>query len=350
MSMARFLRTAPQRGESPDGSSPGPPRLSRVNVGFGVHSFGALAPYLGVPARPIGDLGGAGVAVVGAPFDWGTSYRPGARFGPKAIREGDYLDADGARPRLETGVDALAVLGVVDVGDVELVPGYVEESLTRIREAVATIARQGAVPVVLGGDHTITFPDATAVADVYGHGEVALVHFDAHADTGVSHHGKLYGHGTPMRRLIESGAVPGDRFVQIGLRGYWPPPDVVAWMAEHDMRTFPMSEILARGLTAVVDDAVEAATARAPRVFVSVDIDVVDPSMAPGTGTPEPGGIMPRELLDTVRRLGRELDVVGADVVEVAPGYDGPGETTSRLANRVVLALLDGMAERALAH
>jgi agmatinase len=324
------------------------PILNAVNVGFGVHGFGALAPFLGVPARPVDDLGGARVAVVGAPFDWGTTYRPGARFGPKAIREGDHIGADGSRPRLETGIDALAVLGVVDVGDVELVPGYVDESLARIRDAVERIARQGAVPVVLGGDHTVTFANAGAVAAVHGFGEVALVHFDAHADTGVTHYGMLHGHGTPMRRLVESGAVPGDRFVQIGLRGYWPPPDVVAWMADHNMVTFPMGEIMARGLDAVVDDAVAAATAGAAKVFVSVDIDVVDPSMAPGTGTPEPGGLTPRELLETLRRLGRSLDVVGADVVEVAPGYDGPGEVTARLANRLVLALLDGMAERTL--
>jgi agmatinase len=322
--------------------------LHPVKVGFGVHSFGALAPFLGVPAPPIEDLGGARVAVIGAPFDWGTTFRPGARFGPKAIREGDHIGADGSRPRLETGIDALAVLGVVDVGDVEIVPGYVEDSLTRIRNAVELIARQGAAPVVLGGDHTVTFANATGVAAVHGFGNVALVHFDAHADTGETHHGMLYGHGTPMRRLVESGAVPGDRFVQVGLRGYWPPPDVMTWMAEHGMLTFTMSEIVRRGLDAVVDDAVAAATERAPKVFVSIDIDVVDPAMAPGTGTPEPGGITPRQLLDTVHRLGRELDVVGADVVEVAPGYDGPGEVTARLANRVVLALLDGMAEREL--
>jgi agmatinase len=150
-----------------------------------------------------------------------------------------------------------------------------------------------------------------------------------------------------MRRLIESGAIPGHRFVQIGLRGYWPPPETVSWMRDHGMRSFFMSEIVERGLGAVVADAVAYAAADAKGVFVSVDIDVVDPGSAPGTGTPEPGGLTPRELLDTVRRLGRDLNVVGADIVEVAPAYD-TSDVTALLANRVVLELLNGMAQRSL--
>jgi len=315
---------------------------------FGSAGHTASASFLGVPRASLDDLGDARAAIVGAPFDWGTTGRPGARMAPKAIREGDYLDPDGKRPRLETGIDPLTTLAVVDVGDVDLVPGYTEESIERIRTVTRTIAAAGVAPVVLGGDHTVTFPSAGGVADAYGHGSVALVHFDAHADTGESHYGMLHGHGTPMRRLIESGAVPGHRFVQIGLRGYWPPPEVVSWMAEQGMRSFLMSEIAERGLDAVVDDAVTRAADGVDAVYVSVDIDVVDPGMAPGTGTPEPGGLLARELLDTVRRLGRDLNVVGADVVEVAPVYDGPGEITVRLANRVVLELLNGMAERTL--
>ncbi len=310
------------------------------------HAFAARASFAGVPARPRDDLGGADVVILGAPFDWGTTYRPGARFGPKAIREADYLPAYGRRPHLTTGIDPLAVLDVVDAGDVDLVPGYVEDSLDAIANAVEQVVRAGAVPIVLGGDHTITFPNATGVARVLGDGEVALVHFDAHADTGADHYGKLHGHGTPMRRLIESGAVPGHRFVQIGLRGYWPPPDTVAWMGEQGMRWHTMAEIVERGLAAVVDDAVAAAATGASGVFLSIDIDVVDPGSAPGTGTPEPGGLLPRELLDAVRRLARELPVVGADIVEVSPPYDGPGEVTALLANRVALEILNGLAER----
>jgi agmatinase len=150
-----------------------------------------------------------------------------------------------------------------------------------------------------------------------------------------------------MRRLIESGAIPGHRFVQIGLRGYWPEPEVMQWMSEQKMRSFLMNEILDRGLDDVVDEAVShSLEGGAKGVFISVDIDVVDPGLAPGTGTPEPGGLNSREILDTVRRLSRDLEVLGADVVEVAPPYDGPGEQTVYLANRVVLEILNGMAER----
>jgi arginase family enzyme len=202
---------------------------------------------------------------------------------------------------------------------------------------------------VLGGDHSVTYGNGTGLARVHGDGSFGLVHFDAHADTGETNAGQLHGHGTPMRRLVESGSVPGHRFVQIGLRGYWPGPKTVAWMADQRMATYLMSEITERGLAAVVDDAVASCSSSDTKgIFISVDIDVVDPGMAPGTGTPEPGGITSRELLDTVRRLARELPILGADVVEVSPPYDGPGQITAFLANRVVLEILNGMAERKL--
>jgi len=310
-------------------------------------SFGARGSFCGVPVRRAADARPGEVVILGAPFDWGASHRPGARFGPKAIREADYLEPDGSRPHLTARVDPLRDLPVVDAGDIAIVPGSVERSLAAIEAAVATVAAAGAVPLVLGGDHSITYADATGVARHMGFGEVALVHFDAHADTGEDQWGQLYGHGTPMRRLIESGAVPGHRFVQIGLRGYWPPPATVAWMREQRMRSYFMADIVDRGLDAVVDEAVGYALEGGARgVFVSVDIDVVDPGMAPGTGTPEPGGLTSRQLLDTVRRLGRDLEVVGADVVEVAPHYDQPMDITAALANRVVLELTTGMALR----
>ncbi|HKX76874.1 MAG TPA: agmatinase [Acidimicrobiia bacterium] len=311
-------------------------------------SFASRHSFLGVPARRLDEIHDAGVVIVGAPFDWGTTYRPGARFGPQVIREADYGAMDGYRPHLPTGIDPLRTLGVVDVGDVYVVPGQVELSLQRIADTVEVIAGAGKIPIVLGGDHTITFANATGVARAHGFGEFALIHFDAHADTGEMQNGQLYGHGTPMRRLIESGAVPGYRFVQIGLRGYWPEPEVMAWMKTQKMRTYLMNEIEDRGLRPVVDEAVDyALSGGAKGVFISVDIDVVDPGFAPGTGTPEPGGLTSRQILDTVRRLGRDLTVLGADVVEVAPIYDNVSETTSFLANRVVLEILNGMAEQA---
>jgi agmatinase len=312
-------------------------------------SFASRQSFLGVPPLRFDQLADhpGKVVVMGAPFDWGTTYRPGARFGPRAIREADYGAMDGYRPHLPTGIDPLGALGVVDVGDVYVIPGHTELSLERISDAVEEVTQAGKVPIVLGGDHTVTFSNATGVARVHGFGEVALVHFDAHADTGTLQNGQLYGHGTPMRRLIESGAVPGHRFVQIGLRGYWPEPEVVAWMREQGMRSYFMNDIVDRGLDTVVDEAVaHSLDGGAKGVFISVDIDVVDPGFAPGTGTPEPGGLTARELLDTVRRLAKQLTVLGADVVEVAPAYDH-AEITVYLANRVVLEIMNGMAERA---
>ena len=308
--------------------------------------YGPAITFLGVPAARLEDpatFSAAGAVVVGAPFDGGTSHRPGCRFGPAAIRGTDYLPHDGRRPHLALGVDPLAELAVVDVGDVTMPPGDIEGSLERLRGAVATVAAAGAVPVVLGGDHTIALPDATAVADRLGWGKVSVVHFDAHADTGDTQFGSLYGHGTPMRRLIESGAVRGDRFLQIGLRGYWPEPETLAWMASQGMRSFEMTEIGRRGLDACLDEAFAIAVDGCDGVFLSVDVDVVDPGMAPGTGTPEPGGLSSRQLLDAVRRVAMELPLAGMDVVEVSPPYD-QAEVTAYLANRVVLEALAGLA------
>ena len=172
-----------------------------------------------------------------------------------------------------------------------------------------------------------------------------MVHFDAHADTGDTQFGSLYGHGTPMRRLIESGAVRGDRFLQIGLRGYWPEPETLDWMAARRMRSFEMGEIVSRGLDDCLTEAFTIATSDCDSVFLSVDIDVVDPGMAPGTGTPEPGGFTARQLLDAVRRIAMEMPLAGMDVVEVSPPYDH-ADITAYLAGRVVLEALSGMAWR----
>jgi agmatinase len=307
--------------------------------------YGPDATFLGVPAADLDvatTWADAQAVVVGAPFDGGTSHRAGCRFGPLAIRTTDYLPHDGERPHLALGVEPLTELGVVDVGDVLMPSGELERSINALETAVATLAAS-AIPVVLGGDHTIALPDVTGVARHVGFANVSVLHFDAHADTGDTQHGSLYGHGTPMRRLIESGACRGDRFIQIGLRGYWPEPETLAWMANQQMRSFEMTEVTARGLDAVLDEAFELATDGCDAVFLSVDVDVVDPGSAPGTGTPEPGGLTSRQLLDAVRRIGMELPVAGLDVVEVSPPYD-TAEITAYLANRVVLEALSGIA------
>jgi agmatinase len=282
------------------------------------------------------------VAIVGAPFDISTTNRPGARFGPRAIRALAY---EPGTYHLDLGIEIFEHLEVVDYGDAYCPHGQTETSHANIRERVHQVASRGIVPVTLGGDHSITWPAATAVADVHGHGNVGIVHFDAHADTADHIDGNLASHGTPMRRLIESGAVPGDRFVQVGLRGYWPPAETFAWMREQGMVWHTMHEIWERGFKEVMADAVSEALSRADHLYLSVDVDVMDPAHAPGTGTPEPGGMTSVDLLRMVRQLALEHDIVGMDVVEVAPAYD-VSDLTVNAAHRIVFEALAGMAER----
>jgi agmatinase len=310
--------------------------------------FGPDVTFLGIPRCDPEDaqaLRDADVVVIGAPYDAGVSYRAGARFGPMAIRTTDYLEHHGSRPHLALRTDPLVDLTVVDAGDVEMPGVEGRVALDRLEQVVQAVAEAGAIPVVLGGDHTITWPNVTGVARAVGWGRVSVIHFDAHADTGNLQFGSLIGHGLPMRRLIESGACRGDRFLQLGLRGYWPEPETLHWMAEQGMRSFEMHEIVQRGLGACLEESFAIATDECDGVFVSVDIDVTDPGSAPGTGTPEPGGLTPRQLLDAVRRIAIEMPVVGIDVVEVSPPYDS-AEVTAFLANRVVLEMLSGIAYR----
>ncbi len=281
------------------------------------------------------------VAIIGAPFDDAVSHRPGARFGPRAIREAQYTS--GSINSLQLGIEPFEHLTVVDAGDANIVPSWIERGHALIYRKVREVARTGAIPIVLGGDHSITWPSATAVAEVRRPGSVGIVHFDAHADTANDDWGVLAGHGTPMRRLIESGAVLGKNFVQVGLRGYWPPVDVFEWMQEHGLRYHFMNEIEERGADAVVDDAIAEALDGADSIYLSIDVDVVDPGLAPGTGTPEPGGLMSRELLRAIRRIVAAVDLAGMDIVEVSPPYDH-AEVTSMIANRAALEAISALA------
>jgi agmatinase len=310
--------------------------------------YGPDVTFLGVDRCDLEDpasFAGADVVIIGAPYDAGTTYRAGARFGPKMIRTTDYLPHDSSRPHLALRVDPLKELRVLDAGDIEMPGVEARVPLDALEAAVRVVCEAGALPLILGGDHTIMWPDVTGCARVKGWGRVSVIHFDAHADTGDIQYGSLIGHGLPMRRLIESGACRGDRFLQIGLRGYWPEPPTLQWMADQGMRSFEMHEVVQRGLDTVLEEAFKIAVDDCDGVFVSVDLDVVDPGMAPGTGTPEPGGLTGRQLLDAVRRIAIELPVVGIDVVEVSPPYDS-AEITAFLANRVVLEMLAGILFR----
>ena len=281
------------------------------------------------------------VAIIGAPFDDAVSHRPGARFGPRAIREAQYTS--GSIYSLQLDIEPFELLTVVDAGDANIVPAWIERGHALIYRKVHEVARTGAIPIVLGGDHSITWPSATAVAEVRQPGSVGIVHFDAHADTANDDWGVLAGHGTPMRRLIESGAVLGKNFVQVGLRGYWPPLDVFEWMQENGLRYHFMKEIEERGADAVVDDAIAEALDGADSIYLSIDVDVVDPGLAPGTGTPEPGGLMTRELLRAIRRIVAAVDLAGMDIVEVSPPYDH-AEQTAMIGNRAALEAISALA------
>jgi agmatinase len=280
------------------------------------------------------------VAILGAPFDLGTTNRPGARFGPRGVRTNAY---EPGTYHLDLGIEIFDWLEVVDVGDAFCPHGMVEQSLDNIKAKVTSVVEHGIVPITIGGDHTVTWPAATAVADHYGFGKVGMVHFDAHADTADTIDGNLASHGTPMRRLIESGAIPGTNFVQIGLRGYWPGEDVWQWMGEQGMRWHMMDEVHRRGLDAVLTDAIAEAMDGVDHLYVSVDIDSLDPAYAPGTGTPEPGGLASVDMVRAMRRLAIETPLVAMDVMEVAPAYDH-ADCTVNVAHRLIMEILSGLA------
>jgi agmatinase len=284
---------------------------------------------------------GVDVAIIGAPFDDAVTHRSGARFGPRAIREAQYTS--GSINSLALDVQPFEVLTVVDAGDANIVPAWIERGHAMIYRKVLEVARTGAIPIVLGGDHSITWPSATAVAEVRRPGSIGIVHFDAHADTANDAWGVLASHGSPMRRLIESGAVSGKNFVQVGLRGYWPPAETFAWMKEQGLRWHFMREIEERGSEAVIADAIAEALDGPDSIYLSLDIDVIDPGMAPGTGTPEPGGMLTREVLRAIRQIVGAVDLAGMDIVEVSPPYD-QAETTAMAANRAALEAISALA------
>jgi agmatinase len=325
---------------------PGPINVNRpTDMSWsGIQTFAKL-PLCLTPA----DLraGKVDVAIGGAPWEGTATGRTGTHLGPRAIRESDYL-SNQPRPHLDVRVDPFEHLVVCDYSDADVLIGNTDGTYANIRSFVAEILEGGAMPIILGGDHGITWPVATAVADLYGYGSIGVVHFDAHADTAPDMRGMLAGHGTPMRRLIESGAVPGRSFVQVGLRGYWPEPPILAWMEEQKMRTHFMAEIRVDGLDAVLERALEEALDTADHLYISVDVDSADPAFAPGTGTPEPGGMTSGEVLRAVRRLAAEVGAVGMDVVEVSPPYDSGNNITALFANRCVFEALTGTAMRRL--
>lgn len=245
---------------------------------------------------------------------------------------------------MDVGVDPFEVLQVVDYGDAAVVPGDPVRSHAAIRRAVGDVCAAGAIPVVLGGDHSIAHPDVGAVADALAPASLGLVHFDAHADNASGVYGVRLSHGTPLRLLVEEGSLRGENILQVGLRGYWPDPPDFDWAREQGFRWWLMEDIVERGFGTVMDEVVAIAKGF-EHLFLSFDVDVCDPGFAPGTGTPEPGGLSAREALRAVRRLAYECGLAGMEVVEVSPPYD-QAEITALLANRLVIEALSGLALR----
>ncbi len=297
--------------------------------------FSGVRTFMRLPNTQ--DLENSDVAVVGAPFDTGATFRAGARFGPEGIRSVSHL-----LRRYNPSLDVVIFdhLSVIDYGDVPVVPGYIEASYESIREGLEPIHRAGVVPIVLGGDHSIALPELRAAAAV--HGPLALVQFDSHPDTWDAYFGQKHTHGTPFRRAVEEGLLDPSRSIQVGMRGsiY----DQGDWNDAREMGfdLVPTDAVRKLGIEQTISRIRE--RVGDAKVYASFDVDFVDPAFAPGTGTPEIGGFTSREAQEFVRGLAG-LDLIGCDVVEVYPAYD-PAQITALLAANVAHEFLSLIAAR----
>lgn len=282
-----------------------------------VPRFAGQATFMRLPAVPSAE--GLDIALVGIPWDGGTTNRAGARHGPREIRSQSSLMR---KVHHVSKIAPFSLANIADVGDLSVNPIDLMDALKRIEEGIASIIAVGAIPLSAGGDHLTTLPVLRAVAR---HRPVGLIHFDAHSDTNDSYFGgNRYTHGTPFRRAIEEGLLDPKRMVQIGIRGSIYETDEHAWAVEQGIRIIYMEEFTRRGAAEVIAEA-KVIVGSAP-TYVTFDIDSIDPSMAPGTGTPEVGGFTTREAQQMIRLL-EGVDIVGADVVEVAPPFDLAGMT-----------------------
>ncbi len=334
------------------GREPGPINIQRYYGGLyfqGIPTF-FRAPVALVPA----DLaaGDVDVAFISAHTDMGLGVR-GASRGPNDLRaNGDVYGSWGefSLPHMNTLVNPWLDLSIVDYGDAPTDWLSTERTVHEVRKVVAEVAAvqhadgRHVIPFIIGGDHSLSYPNIAAMADVYGKGNVGVVHFDAHYDA-TNLLGHLITHGSWVKRLITEGHVPGKNYIQVGLRGYYPDAHSFEWMREQGFRYHTMTEVERRGWDAVMVDIIAEAKDGPEYLFVSFDIDVLDPAYTPGTGTPEPGGLTPREVFPLVRRLCAESNVVGFDLVEYAPDRD-PSYVTGLVANRVLRECLTGVAMR----
>ncbi|WP_262701036.1 MULTISPECIES: agmatinase [Streptomyces] len=298
-----------------------------------VPRFAGPATFARLPR--LDEVAGADVAVVGVPFDGGVSYRPGARFGPAAVREASRL----LRP-YHPGLDVspFATQQVADAGDIAVNPFDIGEAIETIQDAAGSLQTEGTRLVTIGGDHTIALPLLRAAAT--RHGPVAVLHFDAHLDTWDTYFGAEHTHGTPFRRAVEEGIVDTSALSHVGTRG---PLYGKQDLTEDEKLGFGIvtsADVYRRGADEVADQLRQRIGDRP--LYISIDIDCLDPAHAPGTGTPEAGGLTSRELLEILRGLAG-CRLVGADVVEVAPAYDH-AEITSVAASHVAYDLISLLA------
>lgn len=285
------------------------------------------------------DLHGVDVAILGVPFDSGTSYRPGARLGPREIRSQSSL----IRPySYFQKVSPFERLTVVDAGDVDVPPaGSMEVAYRTIEGGVRRLVDDGATPMIVGGDHSISLPCLRAVAAKLG--PLSLIQFDAHIDTWGDYFGGKYFHGSPFRRAIEEGLLRPGGYVQVGIRGpMYGEEEDFAFQNTHAVTTIDIVQAKQEGVERTLARIRERASGP---VYVTFDIDSVDPAFAPGTGTPEVGGFTSYEAQELIRGLAG-LDIVACDIVEVAPPFDGPGQITSLLAANLMFELLCAIARR----
>lgn len=297
--------------------------------------FSGIRTFMRLPHNQ--DVANADAAVVGAPFDTGATFRAGGRFGPSGTRAASHL----LRPyHPSQGIQIFDHLSAIDYGDVPVVPGYIEESYEKIKAGLSELHRAGTTPIVLGGDHSIALPELRAAAEAYG--ALALVQFDAHADTWDSYFGMKHTHGTPFRRAVEEGLLDTSRSIQVGMRGSLYGTEDIEDSREMGFEVLTTDDVRELGIPATIERIRE--RVGDARTYVSFDVDFVDPAYAPGTGTPEVGGFTSREAQEFVRGLAG-TEVIGCDVVEVYPSYD-PAEITALLAANVAYELLTLVALR----
>jgi agmatinase len=301
--------------------------------------FAGIPTFLKSPyVENVRDIGAYDVAIVGAPFDMGTTYRSGARFAPQAVRRISAL-YDSYSPDL--GMDLLEEITVGDIGDIFVIPSNIEKTFDQIDLGVSHIIEAGCFPVIVGGDHSIGYPDAKALAK-HVDGRMGIVHFDRHIDTAETTMDERM-HTTHWSHATKLPNVPPTNLVQIGIGGWIGNHSGVEVAQRIDTTVITMFDVEELGIRRAMDIALEIAWKNADAVYLSFDIDVVDPGYAPGTGTPEPGGMTPREALQAVRMVARE-GLVGMDLVEIAPPYDH-SDITAQLGARVIMDTLATLVE-----